>query len=179
MAEHLKKAKKYEIYIREFFQKWGNTLSVVNEKGHLVWVKNQHKITGKSGEVWAFDAAFVVKDKVGTEFTFLIETKYYNTSRLQKGEVAEIVGKVQDVEADGVILISSNDLSKGAEKFAKHNGYECWKMPFNQDTGYVIFKSGIIESYDEEIYDAINRIDDSEVESIIHYSDGTIVKLPY
>ncbi len=179
MAEHLRKAKKYENFVREFFEKWGNSLKIVNEKGNLVWVANQHKLVGKSGEEWAFDAAFVVSDIIGKEFKFIIETKYYNTSQLQKGEVAEVVGKVEDVKVDGVIIISSNDLSKGAERLAKYHGYECWKMPFNQDSGYIVFKSNIIETFDEEFYDTQNRVDDSEVQSTIYYSDGRIEKLPY
>lgn len=179
MSEHLKEAKKYENYIKTFFEKWGNSLEIVNEKGELIWVKNQHKIVGRSGEEWAFDAAFIVRDKENKEYKFIIEAKFYNTSKLQKGEVAEVVGKIEDIDVDGVIIISSNDLSEGAERFAKYHGYECWKMPFNQDTGYIVFKRSIMETYDEEVYDTQNRIDDSEVETTIYYTDGRIVKLPY
>ncbi|WP_178076025.1 hypothetical protein [Paenibacillus oralis] len=43
------KGKKYEKYIKEFIEKWGNSLSIVSKKGHIEWVEDQHKIVGTSG----------------------------------------------------------------------------------------------------------------------------------
>ncbi|WP_042196293.1 hypothetical protein [Paenibacillus camerounensis] len=72
----------------------------------------------------------------------MIEAKIYTTSKLTPGEVAEIAGKMSEIDGvAGVILISNNDLSKKSEMVAAYRGYDCWKIPFNEGvSGYFVFK---------------------------------------
>ncbi|PKQ89265.1 hypothetical protein CXK86_19630 [Paenibacillus sp. BGI2013] len=178
MAES--KGKMYEEYIKSFFEKWGNSLSIVLSKGELEWVEKQYKIVGASGMKWSFDIAFLVRDENGQEYKFIIEAKNYRTSKLTPGEVSELAGKISEInDIAGVILISSNDLSKNSELVASHHNFECWKMPFNEgDTSYLIINKELklIQAFDEESYNTLNRVEE-EYETIITYADGRIERL--
>ena len=96
---------------------------------NLKKVESKQKLVGKkSGEKWEIDAKGITKN---SKAFFVIEFRRYTTRRIPKGDVAGLRGRIEDLDAEGGILVSPLGFQKGAKKYAKSFGIIEVKMNEN------------------------------------------------
>ncbi|MBA7497528.1 hypothetical protein ES704_00256 [subsurface metagenome] len=96
---------------------------------NLKKVEGKQKLVGKkSGLKWEIDAKGTTKDN---KTFFVIEFRRYTTKRISQGDVASLRGRIEDLDAEGGILVSPLGFQKGAKKYAKSFGIIEVKMNEN------------------------------------------------
>lgn len=104
-------------------------LNEMAKEFNLKKVESKQKLVGKkSGLKWEIDAKGITKD---SKAFFVIEFRRYTTKRIPQGDVAGLRGKIEDLDAEGGILVSPLGFQKGAKKFAKSFGIIEVKMDEN------------------------------------------------
>jgi hypothetical protein len=104
-------------------------LNEMAKEFNLKKVESKQKLVGKkSGLKWEIDAKGITKDD--KEF-FVIEFRRYTTKRIPQDDVASLRGIIEDLGAEGGILVSPLGFQKGAKKYAKSYGIIEVKMNEN------------------------------------------------
>lgn len=88
------------------------------EKFGLKEVEGKQKLAGASGAEWEVDAKGV---REGTESTVIIEARRYINSKQSQEKLGALAFRIQDVGADGGIIVSPLGLQSGAQKVAEAN----------------------------------------------------------
>jgi hypothetical protein len=79
-------------------------------------VEAKQHLTGASGTEWEIDAKGVLTDGRGF---LVIECKERTTARLKQNDIASLAFTVDDLGAQGAVIVTSIGLQEGAEKIAK------------------------------------------------------------
>lgn len=80
-------------------------------------VEGKQCVPGESGTEWEIDAKGVAKNGDGF---LIVECRRYTKSRLNQESLAAIAFRIQDVGANGAIVVSPLDLQSGAKLVAAH-----------------------------------------------------------
>lgn len=96
---------------------------------NLKKVEGKQKLVGEKSDLkWEIDAKGIIKD---SKAFFVIEFRRYTTKRISQGDVAKLRGTIEDLNAEGGILVSPLGFQKGAKKYAKSYGIIEVKMDEN------------------------------------------------
>jgi hypothetical protein len=100
-------------------------------------VEGKQEVGGtRSGTRWEIDGKAV---KIGGEGFLVIECRRYNSSKQKQEQVAALAYRIQDVGADGGIIVSPLGLQKGAAKIAEAEKIETVYMNENSTrTSYLL-----------------------------------------
>jgi hypothetical protein len=92
-------------------------LSDLREALSLAKVEGKQTLLGASGAAWEVDAKAW---KEGSDWFVIIEVRRQTTSGVKQEAVAAVAHRLQDVGAEGGIIVSPLPLQKGAELVACH-----------------------------------------------------------
>ena len=87
-----------------------------NEFG-LDEIEGKQKIKGKACTEWEIDAKGVINDGEGF---IVVECKRLTTSKVPQDVLGSLAYTIKDLGADGGIIVTPNDIQKGAKKIAEH-----------------------------------------------------------
>lgn len=89
-------------------------------------IEAKQRLVGTSGTNWEIDAKGVSADGIGF---LVIECKARSSSRINQSTVASLAYTVQDLKANGAILVTSIGLQEGAQKIASKHGFHAIYLP--------------------------------------------------
>jgi hypothetical protein len=89
-------------------------------------IEGKQRLVGATGTKWEIDAKGVTSE--GTGF-LVIECKQRSKKRLSQATVGALAFTVQDLGAQGAVIVTSIGLQEGAEKVAKHCDFKIVFLP--------------------------------------------------
>ena len=94
-------------------------LDLFKKEFQLNKVEGKQKIEGESGTEWEIDAKGVTDD--GESF-IVIECKQFTKSKVPQAVLGSLCYTIKDLGAKGGIIVTPDDIQKGAKKIAAHEG---------------------------------------------------------
>ena len=89
-------------------------------------VEANQKIKGESGTAWEIDAKGVNADGCGF---LVVQCKERSAARLNQAEIGSLAFTVEDLGAQGAIIVTSIGLQEGAKKVAQHEDFKVVFLP--------------------------------------------------
>jgi hypothetical protein len=89
-------------------------------------VEAKQRLAGASGTKWEVDAKGVLVDGHGF---LVVECKERSNKKIDQAVVASLAFQVDDVGAQGAVIVTSIGLQKGAEIIARHKGFHLVYLP--------------------------------------------------
>jgi|GEM_PF-2125870 len=113
MEKSLKTWRNYEELARHVLLRFADILEITE-------VEAKQRLDGESGTQWEIDAKGVLAD--GSGF-LVIECKERASARLGQHTVGELVTVIQEVDAQGGVIVTSVGLQSGAKLLAAHHAF--------------------------------------------------------